>query len=129
MNLQELNNFLLELDNKYDINSGACALVASMIAKYCEDHNIEYKTKVYVDHRDYSCIWHWSIIIEDIEINSSTYEYQEWEEEKYFIEDTWNSKNLKERYDLILSEYNYWRRKNESIVKKLIEDSLNILEI
>lgn len=127
MDIKRLNNFLLELDNKYDINSGACALVASMIAKYCEDHNIAYKTKVYVDYRDYNCIWHLSIMVNDIEINPSTYEYQDWEAEKYFIEDTWNSKNLENRYHYILSDYNYWKRHNEKIVIKLINDFLSKL--
>ena len=47
INIKKLNKFLLDLDNKYDINSGACALIASIIAKYLENNDIKYRTKVY----------------------------------------------------------------------------------
>ena len=44
MNLEKLNKFLLDLDNKYDINSGACALIAYMLSSWCVKNNISYKT-------------------------------------------------------------------------------------
>ena len=43
MNLEKLNKFLLDLDNKYDINSGACALIAYMLSSWCVKNNISYK--------------------------------------------------------------------------------------
>lgn len=129
MNLEKLNKFLLDLDNKYDINSGACALIAYMLSSWCVKNNISYKTKLYVDYRDYSCIWHYALIINDIEINPSTYEYKEFEEEKYFIEDNWTPKMFKEKYEWTLNDYNYWKIHNEKIVIKIFEDFLNNIEI
>ena len=66
MNLEKLNKFLLDLDNEYDINSGACSLIAYMLSSWCVKNNISYKTKLYVDYKDYSCIWHYSLIMNDI---------------------------------------------------------------
>jgi len=125
--LYKLNMFLLELDNKYDINSGACALVASVIAKYCEDHNIVYKTKVYYYEDECICPWHYSLVIDNIEINPSTYEYQEWEHEITQIENNLTSKELKHKYQNTSSEY--WKIKNNKIVTNLLEDFLNNIRI
>ena len=129
MDTNKINKFFLDLDNKYDINSGACGLIAYMFSSWCIKNNIPYKTKLYVDFRDYSCIWHFAIMLGDIEINPSTYEYQEWEEEAYQIVDDWTPEMFKERYDWTLSKYNFWRRKNEGIVVKLVEDFLNNIKI
>lgn len=41
--ITELNNLLKELDNKYNINSGGCCLIAYYIAKNLEKLNISYK--------------------------------------------------------------------------------------
>ena len=69
------------------------------------------------------------LIINDIEINPSTYKYHEFEEEKYFIEDNWTPQMFKEKYEWTLNDYNYWKIHNEKIVIKIFEDFLNNIEI
>ena len=124
MNLIKLNNLLHELDNKYDINSGYCTLVASIIAKYCEIYHIKYTTKVYYYYLDQDCPWHWSIIIDNIEINPSTYKYEKWEKEVYRIENYWNSQNLLEQYNKIISDNNYFKKYKEELIRDTINNFL-----
>lgn len=123
--LNQLNQLLLDLDNTYDINSGACALVASMLAKFFENHNISYATKVYYYDSDFECAWHYALIVDDIEINSSTYQYEDWEYEISRVETIWDSESLLNKYKFIIDDSNYWKLKNEKIVMKKIEDFLN----
>lgn len=125
LDFNKLNDFLLDLDNKYDINSGACALVASIIAKYFEDNNINYKTKIYYYDDEYMCAWHYSLVVDNIEINPSTYEYQEYEYEITRIEDNWNSDKLYKVYNIIHDSSNYWRKHNKQKIEKLLNSYLN----
>jgi hypothetical protein len=76
INIKKLNKVLLDLDDKYDINSGACALIASIIAQYLENNGIKYRTKVYYYEDNYEYAWHYSLVVDNIEINPSTYKYQ-----------------------------------------------------
>ena len=125
INIKKLNKFLLDLDNKYDINSGACALIASIIAKYLENNDIKYRTKVYYYEDTYEHAWHYSLVVDNIEINHSTYEYQEWEHEITRIENNWNSNELLEKYNSIIDESNYWKCNNEKKVINLLSNFLS----
>ena len=68
----KLNQLCLELDNKYNINSGGCCYVAACIAKQLESFNIPFE----IVHYDI-CGCHYAIKVSDRYINRSDYKKNE----------------------------------------------------
>lgn len=68
----KLNQLCLELDNKYNINSGGCCYVAACIAEQLESFNIPFK----IVHYDI-CGCHFAIKVSDRYINRGDYNKKE----------------------------------------------------
>jgi len=68
----KLNQLCLELDNKYNINSGGCCYVAACIAEQLESFNISFE----IVHYDI-CGCHYAIKVSDRYINRSDYKKNE----------------------------------------------------
>jgi len=69
--VDKLNNICKDLDRLYDANSGFCALIAYNLSKFFELNNIQYKTKTYYYDKECDCPYHYSLIVDNVEINKS----------------------------------------------------------
>ena len=69
--IDNIINFCEELDRLYDINSGFCSLVSYYLSNFFESNNIPYQTKIYYYDKECDCPFHYSLIVDNKEINKS----------------------------------------------------------
>lgn len=110
----KLNQLCLELDNKYNINSGGCCYIAACIAEQLERFDIPFE----IVHYDI-CGCHYAIKVSDRYINRSDYK----KEEIYEILDY----SSEEMFDIYYNgDWNSaYERKYNSVVHRKIKKLFN----
>lgn len=121
--VRDLDNLCNELDMQYNINSGYCYYVAYMIAKFCEENDIEYKFAAYIIENGTGICFHYGVKIGDVKVNQ-LYTDSENYKIRYINEDSkWMYRQYKENYNPKLNCY--WKDYNRRYVNSEIKYMFN----